>query len=125
MRVRGVRGATTVSKNEKREILEATKELLSAMIVENEIELDDIASAWLTTTPDVFAEFPAVAARQIGWTAVPLMQSHEMSVPGMLPMCIRVLLHVNTEKGPNDIRHIYLREAVRLRPDLAAQRSPR
>src|SRR3982750_2417127 len=103
MPVRGIRGATTVGKNVKEEILEATRELLATMLDENAIVTDDIASAWITTTPDVFAEFPAVAARMMGWTAVPLMQSHEMSVPGMLPMCIRVLLHVNTEKGPHDI----------------------
>lgn len=120
MPVRGVRGATTVSRNNRDEILEATRELLSKMLEANEIDTDDLASAWLTTTPDVYAEFPAVAARLMGWTQVPLMQSHEMSVPGMLPMCIRVLLHWNTDKGQHDIRHIYLREAVRLRPDLNA-----
>lgn len=120
MPVRGVRGATTVASNTKAEIIAATRELLTAMVEANDIQIDDIASAWLTTTPDVHAEFPAVAARQIGWTSVPLMNSHEMSVPGMLPMCIRVLLHLNTEKGPHDIRHIYLREAARLRPDLAS-----
>ncbi|MFN0149040.1 MAG: chorismate mutase [Dehalococcoidia bacterium] len=119
MPVRGVRGATTVSRNLKEEILEATKELLSVMVEANGINPEDLASAWLTTTPDVYAEFPAVAARQIGWTFVPLMQSHEMSVPGMLPLCIRVLLHWNTEKGIHDIRHVYLREATRLRPDLS------
>ncbi len=120
MPVRGVRGATTVTKNTKEEILDATRELLTAMVEANDILTDDIASAWLTTTPDVYAEFPAVAARLMGWTQVPLMNSHEMSVPGMLPMCIRVLLHLNTEKGPHDIRHIYLREASRLRPDLVS-----
>lgn len=120
MPVRGVRGATTVTKNTKEEILDATRELLTAMVEANDILNDDIASAWLTTTPDVYAEFPAVAARLLGWTQVPLMNSHEMSVPGMLPMCIRVLLHLNTEKGPHDIRHIYLREASRLRPDLTS-----
>lgn len=120
MPVRGVRGATTVSRNNRDEILDATKELLSKMLEANEIDTEDLASAWLTTTPDVYAEFPAVAARLMGWTQVPLMQSHEMSVPGMLPMCIRVLLHWNTDKGQHDIRHIYLREAIRLRPDLNA-----
>ncbi len=90
------------------------------MVEANEIDTCDLASAWLTTTPDVYAEFPAVAARLMGWTSVPLMQSHEMSVPGMLPLCIRVLLHWNTDKGQHDIRHIYLREAARLRPDLSS-----
>ena len=121
MPVRGVRGATTVSKNSKEEILAVTAELLTAMVEANGIDSADIASAWLTTTSDVFAEFPAVAARRhLGWDFVPLMQSHEMSVPGMLPMCIRVLLHWNTDKGQHDIQHIYLREAVRLRPDISA-----
>jgi chorismate mutase len=120
MPVRGVRGATTVTRNQKEEILEVTKELLSTMLEVNGIETEDIASAWLTTTPDLYAEFPAVAARQIGWTQVPLMQSHEMSVPGMLPLCIRVLLHWNTEKTQGEIRHVYLREAARLRPDLSS-----
>ncbi len=119
MPVRGVRGATTVTRNQKEEILEVTKELLSTMLEVNGIDTEDIASAWLTTTPDLYAEFPAVAARHIGWTQVPLMQSHEMSVPGMLPLCIRVLLHWNTEKTQSEIRHVYLREAARLRPDLS------
>ena len=117
MPVRGVRGATTVTRNQKDEILEVTTELLKTMLDVNGINTEDIASCWITTTPDVFAEFPAVAARHIGWTQVPLMQSHEMSVPGMLPLCIRVLLHWNTEKTQSDIRHVYLREAARLRPD--------
>jgi chorismate mutase len=120
MPVRGVRGATTVTRNQKEEILEVTKELLSTMLEVNGIDTEDIASAWLTTTPDLYAEFPAVAARHIGWTQVPLMQSHEMSVPGMLPLCIRVLLHWNTEKTQSEIRHVYLREAARLRPDLSS-----
>lgn len=118
MPVRGVRGATTVDHNQKEEILERTRELLIHMIEANGIHTEDIASAWLTTTPDVYAEFPAVAARQLGWTQVPLMQSHEMSVPGMLPRCIRVLLHWNTDKAQSEVRHVYLREAARLRPDL-------
>ena len=120
MPVRGVRGATTVTRNQKEEILDVTKELLSTMLEVNEITTEEIASAWITTTPDLYAEFPAVAARQMGWTEVPLMQSHEMSVPGMLPLCIRVLLHWNTEKTQSDIRHVYLREAARLRPDLSS-----
>ncbi len=121
MPVRGVRGATTVTRNQKDEILDVTTELLKTMLDVNGINTEDIASCWITTTPDVFAEFPAVAARHMGWTQVPLMQSHEMSVPGMLPLCIRVLLHWNTEKTQSDIRHVYLREAARLRPDLSSR----
>ena len=120
MPVRGVRGATTVSKNTREEILEATRELLAEMIETNGIEPEDVASAWFTTTPDVNAEFPAVAARQMGWTFVPLMCGHEMSVPGSLPLCLRILLHLNTDKGTHEINHVFIRGARALRPDLAS-----
>jgi chorismate mutase len=120
MPVRGIKGATTVSRNTKDEILDATRELLQTMVEVNEVDSNEVASAWFTTTPDVNAEFPAVAARTgLGWTHVPLMCGHEMAVPGSLPLCVRILLHVNTEKGIHDIHHVYLREARRLRPDLA------
>ncbi len=118
MPVRGIRGATTVPQNTREAIIEATRELLQVMVEANGIAPEDIASAWFTTTPDLNAEFPAVAARQMGWTFVPLMCSHEMDVPGSLRMCLRILLHVNTEKSPHDIRHVYLRGARVLRPDL-------
>ncbi|GBD23398.1 Chorismate mutase AroH [bacterium HR29] len=118
MPVRGIRGATTVPQNTREAIIEATRELLQVMVEANGITPEDIASAWFTTTPDLNAEFPAVAARQMGWTFVPLMCSHEMDVPGSLRMCLRILLHVNTEKSPHDIRHVYLRGARVLRPDL-------
>lgn len=120
MPVRGIRGATTVAQNTRNEIIEATRELLTAIVEANEIDPEAVASAWFTTTPDVNAEFPAVAARQMGWTFVPLMCGHEMSVPGSLPLCVRILLHVNTEKGPHDVTHIYLRGARALRPDLSS-----
>lgn len=118
MLVRGIRGATTVSANTREAILEATKELLTAMLQANEIEVDSIASAFFTATPDLNAEFPALAARQMGWTDVALLCGHEMNVPGSLPMCLRVLLHVNTDKPASQIRHIYLRGARVLRPDI-------
>jgi chorismate mutase len=118
MPVRGIRGATTVSKNARDEIIEGARELLTAMIEANDIAPEDVASATFTTTPDLNAEFPAVAARQMGWTFVPLMCGHEMSVPGSLPLCLRILLHLNTEKGAHDIHHIYIRGARALRPDL-------
>lgn len=118
MPCRGVRGATTVDRNEREEILAATRQLLALMIRRNEIEPSDVASALFTTTPDVDAEFPALAARQLGWLDVPLLCGHEMTVPGSLPLCIRVLLHWNTDKSQQDVEHIYLREAKRLRPDL-------
>jgi len=118
MPVRGIRGATTVPQNTREAIIEATRELLQLMVEANGIAPEDIASAWFTTTPDLNAEFPAVAARQLGWTFVPLMCSHEIDVPGSLRMCLRILLHVNTEKSPHEIRHVYLRGAKALRPDL-------
>ncbi len=114
---RGVRGATTVMRDEREEILKATRELLALMIHLNDIQPEDVASAIFTTTPDLSAAFPATAARQLGWLDVPLMCSHEIDVPGALGMCIRVLIHWNTAKPQNDIQHVYLKEAQSLRPD--------
>lgn len=119
MMVRGIRGATTVTENTREAILEATSELLDAMVRANDIDREHIASAFFTTTPDLNAEYPAVAARDAGWTDVPLLCGHEMSVPGGLPRCLRLLMHVNTERALDEIQHIYLRDAVALRPDLA------
>jgi chorismate mutase len=116
---RGVRGATTVDHNEREEILVATRQLLGLMIRINGIEARDVASALFTTTPDIDAEFPALAARQLGWLDVPLLCGHEMTVPGSLPLCIRVMLHWNTTKSQQAIEHVYVREAKRLRPDLS------
>lgn len=115
--MRGIRGATTVPANTREAILEATKELLTAMLRENGIEVDSIASIFFTATPDLNAEFPALAAREMGWTDVAMLCGHEMNVPGSLPMCLRVLLHVNTDKPAREIRHVYLRGAKVLRPD--------
>lgn len=115
---RGVRGATTVETNEREEILSSTRQLLALMIRRNGIDPQDIASAVFTTTTDVDAEFPALAARQLNWIDVPLMCSHEMMVPGGLPRCVRVLIHWNTDKTQDEIQHIYIRDAERLRPDL-------
>ena len=115
---RGVRGATTVEHNNREEILVATRQLLALMIRRNGIDAKDVASAIFSTTVDIDAEFPALAARQLGWLDVPLMCGHEISVPGSLPMCIRVLIHWNTDKPQHEIQHIYVNEANRLRPDL-------
>ena len=115
---RGVRGATTVTANTRDEILTATRQLIALMIRRNGIERTDVASAIFTTTPDLDAEFPALAARQLGWLDVPLLCGHEMSIPGSLPRCIRVLVHWNTDLAQSEIQHIYVRDAVRLRPDL-------
>ncbi|MEX0710998.1 MAG: chorismate mutase [Pirellulales bacterium] len=118
MRCRGVRGATTVETNSRDEILKATRQLLALMIRQNGIEPGDVASAIFTATPDLNAEFPALAARQLGWLEVPLLCTHEMTIPGSLPRCIRILLHWNTDKPPREIQHVYIREAASLRPDL-------
>lgn len=115
---RGVRGATTVEANTREDILRATRQLLALMIRQNGIEPCSIGSALFTTTTDLDAEFPALAARQLGWLDVPLMCGHEMAVPGSLPRCVRVLLHWNTEKPACEIVHVYIRGAAALRPDL-------
>jgi chorismate mutase len=115
---RGIRGATTVERNDREEILAATKELLQLIIEKNELNKDDIASAIFTTTNDLDAEFPALAARStaIGWTDVALICAREIPVPGSLSKCIRVLLHVNTTRTNAEIQHVYIRGAVNLRP---------
>ncbi|HEY4685391.1 MAG TPA: chorismate mutase [Dehalococcoidia bacterium] len=119
MPCRGIRGATTVESNSREAILAATRELLDEMVRANAVRKDDVASAYFTTTPDLDAEFPAVAARGVGWSNVALMCGHEMDVPGSLRMCLRILLHVNTERTQDEICHVYLRGAAVLRPDLA------
>ena len=120
VQARGIRGATTVDRNEREAILDATRELLEHMIRANDIRAADVATAWFTTTPDLNADFPAIAARQMGWTHVALMDAHHMNVPGALPMCLRVMLLVNTSRRQEEIVHVYLRGARVLRPDLLA-----
>ena len=115
---RGVRGAITVEDNEARAILSATEELLQALIDANGLRQEDVASVIFTTTGDLDAVCPAVAARQLGWTRTALLCLQEMAVPGSLPRCIRVLVHWNTERAIDEIQHVYLREARCLRPDL-------
>lgn len=124
MMVRGIRGATTCARDEAAEILAATEELLREIVASNDLRTDDIASALFTVTPDLIAEFPAAAARRIGWTLVPLLNFTEIGVPGRLERCIRVLVHVNTERAQNEIVHVYLREARSLRPDLVNRSTP-
>jgi chorismate mutase len=120
MPCRGIRGATTVETNTREAILDAAREMLNEIIRRNGFETDDVASAQFSTTPDLNAEFPAVVARSdFGWHNAALMCGHEMSVPGSLPMCLRVTVMVNTEKAQKDIQHVYLRGAAALRPDLA------
>jgi chorismate mutase len=115
---RGIRGATTVERDDRDEVLTATRQLLALMIRRNGLEKQDIASAIFTTTPDLTSEFPALAARQLGWLDVPLLCGHEIAVPGALAHCIRVLVHWNTDRPQDEVQHIYVRDAVRLRPDL-------
>ena len=119
--VRGIRGATTVEHNDAAEIKEATQELLSLILTENDLRTEEIASAVFTVTPDLNASFPAASAREIGWDLVPLICTTEIPVPGSLSHCIRVLIHANTERAQGDIRHIFLRKATALRPDLVRE----
>lgn len=116
---RGVRGATTIETNTAEDILEATTDLLEALIRLNDIQPEDVVSAVFTTTPELTAAFPALAARKLGWTEVPLLCAHEMAVPGALEGVIRILLHINSPRSAAEIRHIYLREARALRPEWA------
>ncbi|HEU5433873.1 MAG TPA: chorismate mutase [Thermomicrobiales bacterium] len=116
---RGIRGATTVEANTAEDIIEATDDLLRAMIVLNDLRPEDVASAFFTTTVDLTAAFPALAARNLGWTEVPLLCAHEMDVPGALGNVVRVLLHVNTTRDASEIRHVYLRDARGLRSSWA------
>lgn len=116
---RGVRGATTIEHNTPEDILRGTRELLALMIRFNGIDPNDVASAIFTTTSDVNAAFPALAARQLQWSDVALMCGHELDVPGSLRKCIRILLHWNTTKTSSEIRHVYIKGAARLRPERA------
>jgi len=117
MMMRGVRGAISVTQDETEEVLQATRRLLLTLVDQNGIDSEDLASVWLTTTPDIVCCFPAIAARQIGWVDVPLICAHEMSVKGAMPLVIRVMMHWNTSKSQKEIHHIYLGETVKLRPD--------
>lgn len=118
MQVRGIRGAITVDKNEKKAILEATAELLENMVKKNNLNQEAIVAVFFTVTPDLDATFPAAAARGLGWNQVPLLCMTEIPVPNGIPRCIRILLLVNTTKTQGEIRHVYLKGAVALRPDL-------
>lgn len=119
MSVRGIRGAISVSANKRDEILAATRELLETILERNGItEYDEIVSAVFTTTTDLTACFPAEAAREIGMSQVPLLCASEINVERGMPRCIRILLHVNTEKKQAEMVHVYLRDAANLRPDM-------
>lgn len=117
--LRGLRGATTAATNTSEAILDATEELLAALQQANGFAPEDIESAIFTSSPDLTAEYPARAARRLGWTGVPLLGAAEVNVPLPvgLPRCIRVLLHFYTSKPQRSLKHMYLRDAATLRPD--------
>ncbi|MFC7682025.1 chorismate mutase [Paenibacillus sp. GCM10028914] len=121
---RGIRGATTVTQNDEQEILKETVLLLDEIVKRNDVQPEDICSVWITMTHDLDATFPARAIRALdGWDLVPLMCSVEIPVQGSLPRCIRLMVQVNTEKSQREIKHVYLNEAQRLRPDLSVSSS--
>ncbi len=125
MAIRGVRGAITVEEDEPDAILSATRELLVQVMLENAaIKTEDIASAFFTLTEDLTTAYPALAARQIGWESVPMMCSREIPVPEGMPRVVRVLIHWNTDAPQSMIRHVYLRDAATLRPDLSLGSQP-
>lgn len=119
MAIRGIRGATTVDADVAEQIRAATRELVGEILRANGIEqFDEIASIIFTTTPDLTSTFPAEAAREMGMNDVPLLCSSEIPVAGSTPLCIRVLLHLNTQKTQREVTHVYLRNAKKLRPDM-------
>ncbi len=121
MATRGIRGATTVERNDRESILKGTRELLEVLVRLNGLRPEDIGWVWFTVTPDLDAEFPAFAARELGWTEVPLMCGREIDVPGALGKCVRVLLSWNTAKSQREVRHAFLRGAKSLRPAWAVE----
>ena len=124
MKLRGIRGAITVELDSKERIIAATERLLRAMVEANRFEPEEIASALFTVTPDLHSEFPAAAARKMGWTYVPMLNFTEIGVESGLARCIRVMVHVHTEVAQRDIVHVYLEGAEVLRPDLLKRTEP-
>ncbi|HBT75693.1 MAG TPA: chorismate mutase [Planctomycetaceae bacterium] len=119
MYFRGIRGATTVEENTSEAILRGTRELLALMIRTNGVKPEDVCSVIFTLTRDLDAEFPALAARQMRWTEVPLLCTNELPIAGALSKCVRILIHWNTEKKADEIVHVYIRDAATLRPDIS------
>jgi chorismate mutase len=118
MSCRGIRGATSVDANDEDAIIVATRELLACIVTANNVDVEDVASVIFTATPDLDAAYPALAAREMGWSNIPLLCMQEMGVVNSLPRCIRVLLLWNTDRSADQVQHIYLHEARVLRPDL-------
>jgi chorismate mutase len=124
MPIRGVRGAITVDEDQPQLILEATHELILAILEANPgMQPEELASVIFTTTQDLDSAFPANAARQLGWDLVPMLCAREIPVPGSMPRCIRLLLHWNTALTQAEVRHVYLRDAISLRPDLSPEKA--
>lgn len=119
MAVRGIRGAITVARDTTEDILQSTRELLKRIYDKNDFQIEDIVSVLFVVTPDLKSAFPAEAARDLGWDMVPLLCFQDMQVNGALGQCIRVLVTINTTKSQSEIKHVYLREACKLRQDLA------
>jgi len=119
MTIRAIRGATTLVEDERQHLHARTKELVEAILVSNALEIDDVISVLFTCTPDIVSDFPAAAARDLGFGAVPLMCAQEMAVPGALPLVVRVMMHAHLDAPRDEISHIYLHEAQALRRDLA------
>ncbi len=117
--MRGIRGAVCATANTREAVFEATRILLTRLLEANQIDVERIASIFLTATPDLTADYPAYVAREMGMDRVPLMCATEIDVPGALPRVIRILIHYDTDKGQREIRHLYLGETARFRPDLA------
>lgn len=119
MAVRAIRGATQVDENDRDAILEGTSELVTTVMTRNDLTTDDVISVLFTVTPDLTAEFPALAARKLGFHAVPLMCATEIGVPGALPRVVRLMAHVETDRPRTEVQHVYLRGAAALRLDIA------
>jgi len=117
--VRAIRGAIQVDADNRDAILDATAELVTEVLDRNGLTADDVISVIFSATPDLTAEFPALAARKLGFQEVPLLCCAEIAVPGSMPRVVRLMMHVRTERDRADIQHVYLRGAVALRLDIA------
>jgi chorismate mutase len=117
--VRAIRGAVQLDSDERTHMLASVAELVSAILERNGLAVDDLISIVFTATPDLHSEFPAVGARDIGITDVPLLCAQEIDVAGAMPRVIRILAHAETERSKADVQHVYLRGAVALRKDIA------
>ena len=123
-RMHAIRGATSVALDDADALVAATRELLERIVADNDVDVDDVVSVIFTMTPDLSSAFPARAARELGWTSTPLLCMTEIDVPGALPRCIRILMHVEFAVPRARVSHVYLRDAVALRPELASDGLP-